>query len=252
MTNKLTIVQTINSQLVSYIVTETLGFEELAIALIANQFASTTLQLDFLKMSGILPPDWELQKQPVLTATVSQLNFKNGVNIVAQARSITFSQAIEPNSGNTPQIPALARQFVEKLPNADYQGISINPKILIAFSDGQNTARKFITETLLSPGLWNTIGIAQVQAAVNFFYQLERCKLLVNLNEAQVQQPNQIPMSALLFSGNFNYEIGNYGLEERLKQMIMRLENFSTDVEEFRAIVSNKFLGQQEDNVFNQ
>ncbi|MUG96595.1 hypothetical protein F7734_31365 [Scytonema sp. UIC 10036] len=242
--------QAINSQLAPYAVTGTLGFEELAIALVANQFASTTLQMDFLKMSGIIPPDWELQKQPILTATVSQLTFKNGVNIVAQARTITFTQTLDSNSGNTLQTPALARQFVEKLPNADYQGISINPKILIAFPEVQNAARKFITQTLLSPGLWNTIGVAPVQAAVNFFYQLERCKLLVNLNEAQVQQPDKTPISALLFSGNFNYEIGNYGLEERLQQMIMRLENFSTDVEDFRAIVSNKFLGQQKDNVF--
>jgi hypothetical protein len=54
-------------------------------------------------------------------------------------------------------------------------------------------------QKLLSPGPWSHLGVAPIQAAVNFFYQLERCKLFVNLNEAQIQQPDQQPLSALLF-----------------------------------------------------
>ena len=49
-----------------YSVTGTLGFEEMAIALVANQFNPTILKLDFLKISGIIPDDWEVQKQPIL------------------------------------------------------------------------------------------------------------------------------------------------------------------------------------------
>ncbi|MEC4813974.1 MAG: hypothetical protein SAK29_11975 [Scytonema sp. PMC 1069.18] len=240
---------TVNSQLTPYSVTGTLGFEELAIALIANQFNPTTLQLDFLKMSGILPTDWEIQKQPVMTASVSQLVFKNGVSLVAQARTITFAQAINATNQNPLLIPALVRQFVEKLPNADYQGISINPKILIAFPNDPGAAGKFMTQKLLSPGPWINLGVAPVQTSMNFFYQLDRCKLLINLNEAQVQQPDKSPLSALWFSGNFNYEVGNYAVAERLQQLAQMTENWSADLETFRDIVINKFLGQQ-DSVF--
>jgi hypothetical protein len=240
---------TVNSQLTPYSVTGTLGFEELAIALVANQFNPATLQLEFLKMSGILPTDWELQKQPVLTASASQLVFKNGVSIVAQARTITFAQAINATNQNPLLTPTLVRQFVEKLPNADYQGITINPKILIAFPNKPGAATKFMTEKLLSPGPWINLGIAPVQTSMNFFYQLDRCKLLLNLNEAQIQQTDKPPMSALWFSGSFNYEVGNYTVAERLQQLALHAENWAADLETFRDIVINKFLGQQ-DSVF--
>jgi sulfur relay (sulfurtransferase) DsrF/TusC family protein len=239
----------IDTSLNPYSVAGTLGFEELAIALVANQFSSSILQMDFLKMSGMIPSDWELQKQPVLTASVAQLIFKNGVSLVAQARNVSFTQTIDAKNENALKIPELVRQFLEKLPNADYQGISINPKIVVAFPQGKESARKYIVEKLLSPGPWTHLGIAPIQAAVNFFYQLERCKLLVNLNEAQIQQPNQQPMSALLFSGSFNYDVASYTVDERLQRLKLYQESWSKDLETFRQIVLNTFLGQQ-DSVF--
>ncbi|MBW4501226.1 MAG: hypothetical protein KME57_17090 [Scytonema hyalinum WJT4-NPBG1] len=237
---------TINASLNPYFVTGTLGFEELAIALIANQFNPSILHMDFLKMSGMIPSDWELQKQPILTATVSQLVFQNGVSLVAQPRSVTFTQTIDPKNENALKIPELVRHFVEKLPNSDYQAMNINPKIIVAFPAGKDIARKYIVQKLLSPGPWSHLGVAPIQAAVNFFYQLERCKLFVNLNEAQIQQPDQQPLSALLFSGSFNYEVASYTPGERLQQLKLRLESWSKDLETFRQIVTNTFLGKQD------
>lgn len=239
-----------DSQLNPYSATGTIVFEEVAISIIANQFNATTLQLDFLKMSGIVPSDWELQKQPIITANLSQIIFQNGVNIVAQPRSITFNQAIDATKKNTFLIPDLARQFLDKLPNADYQGITINPKTLVAFPNVKDAARKFITEKLLSPGPWTNLGVAPMQANVNFLYQLDRCKLAININEIQVQQAEKQPIPALLFSGNFNYEVANNAPGERIQQLTMRLDNLSNDLESFRGIVNNKFLGYQQDNVF--
>jgi hypothetical protein len=241
---------TINSSSNPYSEIGALGFEELNISLVGNQINATVLQLDFLKMSGIIPSDWEVQKQPVLTATYSQIIFKNGVNLVAQARSITLNQTIDPTNKNPLVVPQLAGLLVDKLPNANYQGVSINPKILIAFTaGGTDVARNYIVERVLAPGPWLNMGQAPVQASVNFFYQLDRCKLLLNLNQAQIQQPNQQSLSALLFTGSFNYELGNYTPDERLQQLKQRIENWSTDLQTLRDIVTNRFLGQQ-DNVF--
>jgi hypothetical protein len=241
-----------DTQLSPYTTSGTINFEELAIVIVADEFNPSILNPNFLKISGIISTDWELQQQPVLNANVAQLVFKNGVNIVAQGNSLTFTQIIDPNKGNNLEIPVSVRNLVEKLPNADYKTISINPKILVGFPNTQDAGRDFITKKLLSHGAWSNLGVVPPQASVNFFYQLEHCKLILNLNEAQIQQGDQqqqqlIP--ALLFAGSFYYEVANYAAAERQQKLASCLENWATDLDSFRVIVNQRFLAQ-DDSVF--
>ncbi|WP_017655603.1 hypothetical protein [Fortiea contorta] len=230
-------------------VTENIGFEELAIALFANQFNPTILSLDFLKISGIIPGDWQLQSQPNITPNFAQIVFQNGVNLNFQNRTVSFLQIIDKKDANSLKIPELAQTFIERLPYSDYQGISIKPKILVGLSANQGLARKYIVEKLISPGPWCDIGVRPAQAAINFSYQLEQAQLLLNITEAQIQQAENQPIPAVLFSGSFNYEVSSYNESDRFPEILKRLQNWSTDLELFRDIVNNKFLGNH-DNVF--
>ncbi|MGH2414087.1 MAG: hypothetical protein ACRDEA_10425, partial [Microcystaceae cyanobacterium] len=56
--------------------------QEIAINISAKNLNPTMLSEDFLKFSGIIPSDWELGKQPVLSPTLAQVSFQNGVSIV--------------------------------------------------------------------------------------------------------------------------------------------------------------------------
>jgi hypothetical protein len=62
--------------------------QELSIAITAKSLNPAMLTVDFLKYSGIVPPDWELNGQPVLNPNYAQVNFQNGISIVAQPRTI--------------------------------------------------------------------------------------------------------------------------------------------------------------------
>ncbi|RUR75300.1 hypothetical protein ACF3DV_27045 [Chlorogloeopsis fritschii PCC 9212] len=240
---------TLSTQLFSNIEARTIEFEEVSIELVSNQFHSTSLQPDFLKMSGIIPIDWELQKQPIVTVGVVQLVFQNGVSIFTKLHSITFNERINVKNCKQLKILELIHNLIEKLPYVDYQSISINPKILMGFPNTKDTGRQFIVERLITAGPWFTLGIAPVQASINFFYQLERCKLVVNLHEAQIQKPEIPLIPALLFSGSFHYELASYLVQERKQQLQLLLENWSKDLEDFRFIVNYRFLGEQ-DSVF--
>jgi hypothetical protein len=46
--------------------TPTVTIQELALALTAKNYSPTLLNSDFLKYSGIVPPDWELARPPFL------------------------------------------------------------------------------------------------------------------------------------------------------------------------------------------
>ncbi|ACK70636.1 conserved hypothetical protein [Gloeothece citriformis PCC 7424] len=218
--------------------------QELSISISAQKLNPTMLSEDFLKASGIIPGDWELNKQPVLNPNYAQVSFQNGVSIATQPRNITFVETLK--NLDAVQLPELVHRYIEKLPLADYQGLSIGLKSVVPLSGGANAARQYITQTLLAPGSWQEYGQAPVQAALNLVYQLEKCQLNLSINEARLQLPDQRYLPALLFSGNFNYEITSNNGQERISQLNQGIDEWKTDLEAFREIVSQRFLGQQE------
>lgn len=226
-----------------------LDIQELAISVSAQNLNHTILNVDFLKSSGIVPTDWELARQPVLNATQARLSFKSGLSIVAQPKTVTFVEALRSQDAKTPEAPSVARKYIEKLPYANYQGVSIAPKSIISFPSSADAARKYIVETLLSPGPWREVGQGLPQAAVSFVYRLDHCQLNLSLAEVRVRQNEQVSVPAILFSGSFNYGVTN-SAGEQLPQIYTRLDNWSADLETFREIVYQKFLGKKEDSIF--
>jgi len=217
--------------------------EELSIIIAAQDLTPTMVSQDFLKFSGIIAKEWELSQQPVLNPNFAQLNFTNGVGITAQPRSISISESLGTKQLSEVEIANVAEKYVEKLPHAEYVGLSISPKILIPFPESPETARQFITGSLLGSGAWKQIGVAPIQAGVNLMYLLERCQLTINISEARLQQAQQPSITAILFSGNFNYNINTeVSPDNRLTQVIEFINNWQSDLQEFRDMINQKFL----------
>jgi hypothetical protein len=227
---------------------KTIDIQELAITIAAKGLNPMSLNLDILKQTGVIPGDWELNRQPVQNPRVVQLSFKSGVNLVAQPGSVTFSQAFG-HANQTVQIPDVAMSYLDKFPNIDYQGVSISPKSLIGFGEEGNLARQFITENLLAPGPWRELGTAPMQANLNLVYRLEHCPMTLSINEARVQRPEKSPIAALLFSGSFNYQTNQGAIPERVSQIKAQINNWQRDMKTFREIVNQRFLGQAESEV---
>jgi hypothetical protein len=222
------------------------NIQEIAVTIAAKNLDPTLLSEQFLKLSGIVPNEWEAARQPVFSPGGSQIVFKNGLGIVAQPRTVTFMETM----GNKPQeeilVAKIAIQFIDKLPNAEYQGLTISPKYLIPFPQNADGARQYITRTLLAPGPWQDFGQAPVQAGVNFLYQFEGCQLSLGINQATLQLPDQGNVSALLFAGNFNYPIENPDPQARLKMLHQYLNGWQSDLDTFRGIVYERFLVQRQ------
>ncbi len=225
--------------------TQIQDIQEIAIAISAKNLNPTMLSQDFLKLSGIVPSDWELARKPVQSPRLSQVSFQNNVNIVAQPGTISFMEAIGKKTAKELKIPQVVRNYVEKLPQAEYQALNISLKSLVPFPGHQDAPRKYITGTLLSPGPWQKFGKAPLQAGINFLYQLERCECSLSINEARLQQQDKPTIPALLFAGSFIYNLASDREQERLNQLGQGIDNWETDWETFREIVYQKFLGQE-------
>lgn len=222
---------------------------ELAISLFARNFKPTLLNLDSLKVSGIIPTDWELARQPVINNRTAQLSFKNGVSLLAQGNALTCAQAVQKT--DELQIPATSRRFVEKMSNAEYSGVSISPKMLVVLGKSQdNEARKFIIERVIAPGPWREIGEGPAQAKVDFAYKLDRCPMTLSIAEAQLSRPNKSGIPSLLFASNFTYNLDPKN-GDLLQQIYQRIDGWPQDLQMFQDIVQQRFLGQV-DSVFPQ
>jgi hypothetical protein len=218
--------------------------QEISIALAAQNLNPTILSAEFLKFSGIVPSHWELEKQPLFNPAISQLIFTNGVNITAQPGNVTIAESLAWKKIKEVQSPELARKYLDKLPLAEYQGLTINIKSLVPIPGRQDAARTYMSNNLLSPGAWQEFGKAPVQVGLNLLYFLDLCQLSLTLNEARIQEPNKPPVAALWFSGNFNYNVSMYPQTEKVPRLQQLIGNWHKDLETFRELVYQKFLGQ--------
>lgn len=215
--------------------------QEVAIILVADDLNPGLFNLDFLKFSGIVPTDWELAQQPSLSPSLAQFNFQNGVNLVAQPRSVTFLEAIADQRPHDLQAPILARRYLDKLPHADYRGLTVTPRLLLGFPQHEAAARRFIAERLLAPGPWQEIGTAPLRAALTLNYQLPHCQLSIAVNEVRLQQTEERSIAALLFAGSFNYVL-DPEQADRARALHQWLDNWHVDLAMFRETIGQRFL----------
>ena len=217
------------------------NIEELTISIVIKNLNPTMLSNEFLTMSGIVPADWELARQPVTNPRGSQVSYKNGVNVIAQPNTISFVEAIANKDVKQLQFAQIADKYVHKMSNAEYQGLSISPKIIAPFPE-EDSGKNFINEKLLGQGPWRDFGNTPPQAAMELFYQLEDCQLGLKVNPARLQQPNDTVISAVLFAGNFAYNMTNITGEEKIKKLSQKINNWDQDLDIFRELIYEKFL----------
>lgn len=216
--------------------------EELTISFVIKNFNPNLLSYELLTMSGIVPSDWELARQPVSSPRGSQVSFKNGVNIIAQPNNVSFVEGLGNKEINSLQFANIAQNYVSKMSNAEYLGITISPKIIVPFTEGEDGGKNFINNTLLNQGAWFNFGSITPQASLNLFYQLDRSQLVLNINPAKLQQPNETTISAVLFAGSFNYNLNDLTGDLRTKMMTDTINSWQKDLTVFRELIYQKFL----------
>jgi hypothetical protein len=221
---------------------QSLSIQEFAIAIAVKQQNPTILTPDFLRYSGIVPNNWELARQPIVTNSVAQVAFTNGVSIAAQVNKIVFSELIATKEVNEVEIAAIANKYIEKLPEVEYRAVGINFRGHVMFEQQNGSARNYIFKTLLNPGPWQEFGKAPVSAAMRFVYTLEKAQLNLDINEAGLQLPDKTIIPSVIFSANFNHETAEDTSNQRIAHLLQVIKNWSINQEIFQELIDTKFL----------
>jgi hypothetical protein len=222
----------------------TLAIQELAIAIAAPDSNPILLTPTFLKGSGIVPQDWELARQPRLTPQMAQVAFTNGINLIAQAGTMTFLESL---SGNTyplqPKIPDLAQKYINALPQLDYRAAAINPRSFLTFPDaGDDAARNYIN-ALFAPAPWQNAGSEPLKANLNLTYTLDGRKFNLTISEVKLQRDEEAPQMAVLFSGNFPNSLEGESNAEKLAQLQQAIAQWQQNWDSYRQLLA-QFLGE--------
>lgn len=215
---------------------EAIHIQEVGITITAKDLSPTSINPDFLKYSDIIPSAWEVARPPVYTNRIVQIVYKNGLSLVIQPNRIDFIEVFSNSDAHPKQVYSIASKYVQKLSKVDYQGISINARAHTQFANKHETQR-YLTTQILSPGPWSENSTGPVQAAIQLIYPQERGQLNLLINQAEIKRSETESDAAILFSGNYSFELEGENSETRLKDLLSLITDWSSCVETFEQIV---------------
>ena len=194
-----------------------------------------------LVQNGIVPAEWEML-QPVRTPQASLVRYQNGVTIVAHPNKVVFAQSLTTETAiETPQV---AQRYAQTMPDVNYQGVGIYVRAYVPFpGENQHAAREYLCRNVLAKGTWEGVGTAPVEASLNLKYTLEHSYLELSIQEAALQLPGQQRCPIVLFVGNFSHPLSGQSSTEKLQSLTQIVAQWQNDVEQFKSLVSEKFLG---------
>jgi hypothetical protein len=222
--------------------------QELGIVMAMQQPNPNLVTAKFLQLSGIIPPDWQLAREPIHHDNVSQLLFTNGVSIVAEPNRIMFGEPIGdraiPSVGfanDSLTVARVAHNYTEIFKLAKYSAVGINIR---SYSPQASidAATDYINHQLLASGAWQNYGIAPVQANLSLAYTLPGRQLNLEINPARIQVDRAEITPVILFSGNFIYNLVTAELGETLASVGQVLNNWQADLSTYCELITDRFL----------
>jgi hypothetical protein len=215
--------------------------QELGIVVAMQQPNPNLVTVEFLKLSGIVPLDWQLARQPLNNDRISQLLFINGVSIIAEPNRIMFGESIGDKDINTLTVASIAQKYLDVFRSAQYSAIGINIR---SYSPQASAlaATQYINHQLLADGSWQNYGIAPIQAALNLVYTLEGRQLNLEVAPAGMQFAEREITPVILFSGNFSYNLSTPEVGNNLVSVSQVLTNWQIDLSAYCELITDRFL----------
>lgn len=222
---------------------KSLILQNLGIAIAVENYNCSILTYDFLKYGDIVPLDWELAREPIMSNQGSQVIFQNGVSITAQQGILSFSEVISSKDIAEIQTPAIAHRYIQALPNSDYQalGIDLRGYITENQADTEGGIQKYL-QSLLAPAPWQEVGNKPVQVSLKLGFTLDQGQLNLSINEGKLYITEEETVPIVLFSGNFSYSIIGNNKEEKLQSLHQLVDKWQPALETYTDIINTKFM----------
>lgn len=215
--------------------------QKLALAIEVKPFRPRQLTEEFLKQEKIIPLDWK-QKRFVESNGV-QLDFEEGVSILARNNLLILRETVEPQKLEKMLFSTVAHRLIDQLKNKRYLKIQLELQRSFSIPSSANFGISYLKKSLLSPRFNQWMGDNLISGEINYYYQLEHCKLSLKVKSFSKHKNNELSSPMLVFTGNFNYRLEFLTLLSPLHQLKTIISNWQLDHQNFINIINTKFLG---------
>lgn len=214
---------------------------DFSIVVVADNQNPSILNPDFLKYNQIVPSDWELAMPPICTPPVSQVVFKNGVNIVAQSDRVSFWEVLDTEH-IVFTVPEISCKYIDTVSYVDYRAVGININAHIV-AEKKEDDRSTVLAKLIASGKWKNFQGKSPNAVVQFTYQLENANLTISIQEAVIQnmQNNEL-VPIINFSANFHRDLINTTYPEKISYIKNIIQSWKSDFDTFISFIEEAFL----------
>jgi hypothetical protein len=220
--------------------------QEIAIVIAVPVENPTILNEDFLKQAGIIPIDWQLEREPVYSDRVAQIMFTNGFSIVAQPDRLMFLELVGDKSIEALHAGEVAQKYVATLKMADYRSVGLNFRSY-APQNSPDAATAYINNELLSGGSWQQYNHhSKMRASINLNYDLGDRQLNLSIDAATIQFPIPLVHPAVVFSGTFSYDISTKP-GEIVTKIAAIIGNWQQELNEFNSFIADRLLSATSD-----
>jgi hypothetical protein len=239
--------------------------QEIAIVIATSVENPTMLNENFLKQAGIIPIDWQLEREPVYSDRVAQIMFTNGFSIVAQPDRLMFLEIVGDKSirqsrshsvclrrgcaNEALHVGEVAQKYVAALKMADYRSIGINFRSYVP-QNSPDAAITYINRELLAAGNWQQYDGRKVRASVNLNYDLGDRQLNLSIDAATIQFPTPLAHPAVVFSGTFSYDTTTSS-GDRVANIAAIIGNWQQELNEFNSFITVGIASPLEDRLLS-
>jgi hypothetical protein len=171
-----------------------------------------------------------------------RLAFASGRGIFVEPHRIVFQQLILDKPVSKVEIQNIAHKYVSLFPNLGYLNLTITITGHVPIGDNPTAPLEYLHSQLLAPGSWLNFGLAPVESAITFRYQLETSILKMNVCHGTFRTPNEEIIPIVAFLAEFSHNLVELSPVEQVQSVTRAISNWQLYLKTYTDLINQRFL----------
>ncbi len=206
-----------------------------SVVLVANANNPSIVNPDFLRYNGIVDEHREVEGNPIALPGFSQVMFKGGLVVKAEPNRVIFEQDGDPLTLENIICPAMAKQYLKKVPHVLYSAIGINPK---GYRRSRLETPEKVSTALRENGAWISFKDVHPDIHLKTIYKYEKKAIVLEAYEAKKQAENGPEVPGILFQANIHRDLSVTNQQKRIEMASKILESWKDDLSDFYSLAT--------------
>jgi len=221
---------------------------EVSFVVVAVSHNPTILNHDYLIRKGLITEEWQPAAPPVCAYPFAQVQYLNGVSVVAQPDKLAFTQQLAGiDEINDPdRLAKLASGYINSLPEVDYRQVGFNVKAFVDFGITESQKEKpLLTPLLIKDGPWSSFQGVEPASGVRLVYTVHDKLLTMGVDQGTITIKDGPQRHGAAISGNIHRDFSADSLANRRGKITSAIAVWNADLSEIVEFAGTFFVTSQ-------